>query len=120
MGYSKNATSVGGHWAGFRYFVDTKRVEFTPLAFHDVKHQLEMGVNSRGVLPEVAVRVWVIRPGEESTAPDESYHGWEPVKEYSHREGKRTERIRALWQLTRATFNWNQPVVLKQKRRMDV
>ncbi|KAH8677115.1 hypothetical protein BGZ61DRAFT_552546 [Ilyonectria robusta] len=119
MGYSKNATSVGGHWAGFRFFVDTKRVEFTPLAYHDVKDHLEMGVDSQGVLPEVAVRVWVIRPGQKSTAPDESYHGWERVKEYSAGEGRRTQKIRALWQLTRVTFNYNQQFARTLKRRGD-
>lgn len=119
MGYSKNATSVGGHWAGFRYFVDTHRVEFTPLAYHDVKDQLEMRVDSHGVLPEVAVRVWVIRPGEKSTAPDESYHGWERVKEYRVGEGRRMQKIRSLWQLTRASFNWNQRIVLGKRRGED-
>lgn len=100
--------------------MDTKLVEFTPLAFHDVKHHLEMGVNTRGVLPEAAVRVWVIRPGEESTVPDESYHGWEPVKRYSHGESMRTRRIRALWQLTRATFNQRQNFLQMLKCSMDM
>ncbi|KAH6995977.1 hypothetical protein BKA56DRAFT_666250 [Ilyonectria sp. MPI-CAGE-AT-0026] len=104
MGYSANATSIGGQWAGFRYYVDTGRVEFTPLAYHEVQELLEAGTKSQGVLPDMVVRVWVIRPGEEGIAPDESYHGWEEVQSYSETEDERTCKIRGLWQMTRTMF----------------
>ncbi|KAH8736151.1 hypothetical protein BGZ61DRAFT_527139 [Ilyonectria robusta] len=104
MGYSANATSIGGQWAGFRYYVDTGRVEFTPLAYHEVQELLEAGRKSQGVLPDMVVRVWVIRPGEEGIAPDESYHGWEEVQPYSETEDERTCKIRGLWQRTRTMF----------------
>ncbi|KAH7017172.1 hypothetical protein EDB80DRAFT_873901 [Ilyonectria destructans] len=104
MGYSANATSIGGQWAGFRYYMDTERVEFTPLAYHEVLQFLEAGTKSQGVLPDMVVRVWVIRPGEEGIAPDESYHGWEEVQSYSETEDDRTCKIRGLWQMARTMF----------------
>ncbi|KAH7017210.1 hypothetical protein EDB80DRAFT_873938 [Ilyonectria destructans] len=101
MGYSMNETSVGGNWAGFRYFTDTMRVEFTPLAFADIEGLLRASRKARGVLPELAVHIWVVRPGEEGIVPNESYHSWEVVKPYSETEEERDGQIRRLWQLTR-------------------
>lgn len=101
MGYSMNGTSVGGNWAGFRYFTDTMRVEFTPLAFADIEGVLRASRKARGVLPELAMHIWVIRPGEEGIAPNESYHAWEVVRPYSETEHERDGQIRRLWQLAR-------------------
>lgn len=36
-GYSDGFRSHGGQWAGFRYFVDTGRVQFSPLHWEEVK-----------------------------------------------------------------------------------
>ncbi|KAF7555559.1 hypothetical protein G7Z17_g2044 [Cylindrodendrum hubeiense] len=57
MGYSSNETSMGGNWAGFRFFTDTRRVEFTPLAFSEVKTQLYTSWRWKEVLPQLAVRI---------------------------------------------------------------
>ncbi|KAH6996017.1 hypothetical protein BKA56DRAFT_609294 [Ilyonectria sp. MPI-CAGE-AT-0026] len=106
MGYSMNETSVGGNWAGFRYFTDTMRVEFTPLAFADIEGLLTASWEARRTLPELVAHIWVVRPGEEGIVPNESYHAWEEVKPYSETEDERDGQIRRLWQLTRDACQW--------------
>ncbi|KAK7419497.1 hypothetical protein QQX98_003266 [Neonectria punicea] len=56
-GYSQNDTSIGGAWAGFRYYTATQRVEFSPLAYWEIVDQLNTVENAHKPLPDLVVRV---------------------------------------------------------------
>ncbi|KAK7425824.1 hypothetical protein QQZ08_007673 [Neonectria magnoliae] len=108
-GYSWNDTSMGGEWAGFRYYTATQRVEFSPLAYWEVVDQLNTLENAHKPLPDLVVRVWIIRPGEE--APEnQPHHAWETVlsrEEDDDTVSMTRNSIRTLWQMTRLTWNEN-------------
>jgi hypothetical protein len=105
MGYHVGPTSIGGNWAGFRYYTDTKAVEFSPLSYLDVSKYLRMGLERRDYFPDAVIRVWVIRPGQQDTSPDRFYHNWQRVAEYSDDETTQSMKIRRLWQLVSYTFD---------------
>ncbi|KAF7557526.1 hypothetical protein G7046_g6014 [Stylonectria norvegica] len=93
-GYSQDSTSYGGHWAGFRYYTDTRRVEFSPLAWSEVKDTLLVCQSRLGPLPELVCKIFIVRPGE--TAPCEQHHCWEEVVEAKDDETWETKLIRGL------------------------
>lgn len=82
-GFHKNKTSCGGMWAGFRYFpdVDPPRLEFSPLCWDEVKDASYACQNYdkvRGHLPEMVIKVFIVRQGQE--APSGGEHTcWEDV-----------------------------------------
>ncbi|EWZ38674.1 hypothetical protein BFJ70_g1621 [Fusarium oxysporum] len=87
-GYSRGTRSLGGKWAGFRYHTHTHKVQFTPLAWHEVEpivHRL--GYNHHAVSrqlpggsdPQFIARVWIIQEGTEPK--NETHHCWVDVKE---------------------------------------
>jgi hypothetical protein len=87
-GYSRGTRSLGGKWAGFRYYPQTQKVEFTPLAWHEVKPIIHrLGYNNfvvgrplpGGTDPQFIGRVWIIREGVEPQ--NEPHHCWLEVKE---------------------------------------
>ena len=84
QGFSRNATSCGGMWAGFRYYEGFPgRIEFSPLAWDEVKDSMyacsRMGTG-RKHFPELVIKVFVIRKGCEPP-PAEDHHCWEEVRE---------------------------------------
>ncbi|KAH6888009.1 hypothetical protein B0T10DRAFT_562437 [Thelonectria olida] len=105
IGYHVGPTAIGGNWAGFRYHTSTGMVEFTPLAYWEVSEYLAMGLEHRDYFPDAAIRIWIIRPGQEDTSPDRYYHNWERVEDYSELETIKANRIRRLWQLVSSRFD---------------
>ncbi|CAI6094810.1 unnamed protein product [Clonostachys chloroleuca] len=107
-GYSYNASSCGGFWAGYRLYLGNRpRLEFSPLVWDDVKEYMdsfqtyednnpdrnffsesrshETYIRSfyrvEGIepsSPEMIVKISIIRPGEEAP-PSHPHHCWEPV-----------------------------------------
>ncbi|CAH0027763.1 unnamed protein product [Clonostachys rhizophaga] len=105
-GYSYNTSSCGGFWAGYRLYVGNHpRLEFSPLAWDDVKEYLESfqtyednredaefgkeeaetvskrykhGKDIKPSSPETIVKITIIRPGEEAPR-SHPHHCWEPV-----------------------------------------
>ncbi|KAF4431029.1 hypothetical protein FACUT_8702 [Fusarium acutatum] len=86
-GYSRGTRSLGGKWAGFRYYTQTHKVQFSPLAWHEVEpivHRLGYDTAPgrplpSGADPQFVARVWMIREGDEPK--DEPHHCWIDVKE---------------------------------------
>ncbi|KAF5634709.1 hypothetical protein F52700_5902 [Fusarium sp. NRRL 52700] len=86
-GYSRGTRSLGGKWAGFRYHTKTQRIQFSPLAWHEVEpivHRLGYDPSPGRPLaneadPQFVARVWMIREGDEPK--DEPHHFWIDVKE---------------------------------------
>ncbi|KAF5672671.1 hypothetical protein FCIRC_8375 [Fusarium circinatum] len=86
-GYSRGTRSLGGKWAGFRYHTKTHKVQFSPLAWHEVEpivHRLGYDPAygrplANGADPQFVARVWMIRDGDEPK--DEPHHCWIEVKE---------------------------------------
>ncbi|KAF4956777.1 hypothetical protein FGADI_3559 [Fusarium gaditjirri] len=87
-GYSRGTRSLGGKWAGFRYYIKTHKVQFSPLAWHEVEPIIHrLGYNHEavgrqlpgGTDPQFISRVWMIPEGEEPT--NEPHHCWIDVKE---------------------------------------
>ncbi|KAF9778521.1 hypothetical protein IL306_003973 [Fusarium sp. DS 682] len=87
-GYSRGTRSLGGKWAGFRYHPETQKVEFTPLAWHEVEpivHRLGYNYSGmdralpRGLDPHFIARVQIVREGKEPR--NEPHHSWVEVKE---------------------------------------
>lgn len=85
-GYSRGTRSLGGKWAGFRYHTETKKVQFSPLAWHEVEPIIDQlgdapsaGQSLPNGHPQFIARVWMIREGDE--LKDEPHHCWMDVKE---------------------------------------
>ncbi|KAG5742959.1 hypothetical protein H9Q70_014325 [Fusarium xylarioides] len=86
-GYSRGTRSLGGKWAGFRYYTQTQKVQFSPLAWYEVEpivHRLGYDPSPGRPLPGAAdpqfvARVWMIKEGDEPK--DEPHHCWIDVKE---------------------------------------
>lgn len=106
MGYGLGNTWCGGHWPGFRYFVDRKenKVEFSPVALSDIApvFQAEMDAE-HPFLPEMMGVVYIVRRGEK--APEEAHHNWLVVQEYDADEKHYMSQIRSLWQYVVASLN---------------
>lgn len=100
LGYSANDGSMGGQWAGFRYYTATKNIEFSPLLFHEVEDYMLAGECYQGI-PDLVVRLWVVRPSEEKDLANDPRHFWRPVVAHAHGESESTRKIRVLWQFTR-------------------
>ncbi|KAM5357591.1 hypothetical protein ACJZ2D_016119 [Fusarium nematophilum] len=46
-------------WYGFRYYLGSGRVEFSPLAWYEVEEMVLAGTNTRSGLPGMAVKLWI-------------------------------------------------------------
>ncbi|KAG4263608.1 hypothetical protein FPRO04_11695 [Fusarium proliferatum] len=85
-GYSRGTRSLGGKWAGFRYHTRTEKVQFSPLAWHEVEPIIDQlgdapsaGQSLPNGHPQFIARVWMISEGDEPK--DEPHHCWIDVKE---------------------------------------
>lgn len=111
MGYSMGSSSCGGQWAGFRYFVATCRVEFSPLSYDEVKdvmnaHEDYSPYEESKLHPEMILKLFIVHPGD--TPPSEPHHCWEEVQgPYPGEEdGDTTQAIRCLWYRLRGILNY--------------
>lgn len=101
-GYSTGSSWCGGNWSGYRYHVETHKVEFSPLSFDEVKDiMLACRENTHtpyaffSLDPQLIAKVFIVRKGE--TASSEPHHCWEEVKSPQRDETETARRIRALW-----------------------
>ncbi|KAM0425361.1 hypothetical protein ACHAPT_009418 [Fusarium lateritium] len=102
-GYSNGRFSMGGKWAGFRYYADTNNVEFSPLAFSEISFATDkQGTAERepegGCDAQFVARVWIIRPGRPAP-PDEPHHCWVPVKMWEEDEPAWVRKVRNTWKM---------------------
>lgn len=113
MGLSRDSTSHGGFWFGFRFYTDTCKAEFSPLSWDEVKdttlacQTTYNGHRNRDVkthFPEMVVKVFIIRPGQVPW-PQESHHAWEEIPKWVNDEHVDTSKVRLLWKLIRDKFN---------------
>lgn len=133
-GYSETPTSLGGHWAGFRYFTENRRVEFSPMSWDEV-NRYGLGVPEGGPLPiafpEMVVKIYVIRPGD--TPPQLTHHFWQNVpaeEDWSEEDGEEMKKIRRIWDIVSFEFNglghfdwfgyWEDPGNEKYKQPLDL
>ncbi|KAF4978486.1 hypothetical protein FZEAL_5132 [Fusarium zealandicum] len=72
-------------WYGFRYFVESRRVEFTRLEWHEVYKMTLIGENSREEVPDMVARLWIVRRGEESRLKREPHHAWKEASGLDNR-----------------------------------
>ncbi|SPJ72242.1 uncharacterized protein FTOL_01970 [Fusarium torulosum] len=75
-GFSRGTMSLGGKWAGFRYFTETNEVHFSPLAWSEVEFFVRRYYTPDGCVinipvspyPQLIARVWQ-QSGTLTTAP---------------------------------------------------
>ncbi|KAF5614156.1 K P-type ATPase (mediates high-affinity potassium or sodium uptake) [Fusarium subglutinans] len=80
-GYSRGNNSKGGKWPGFRYWTETKKIEFRTLSWPEVQPCVEdcQKESIDGYHPDLIARLWINRPGESMDA-EQSQYGWIEVK----------------------------------------
>ncbi|KAF4452318.1 hypothetical protein F53441_4836 [Fusarium austroafricanum] len=111
-GYSRGTMSIGGKWAGFRYHTDTHKVEFSPLAWHEVQPYIDRLCVKfpdmtqplpRRTDPMFVSRVWIIREGQ--VVKDEPHHCWIPVKQYDEDEDEDwVQQVETTWKMVQGTL----------------
>jgi hypothetical protein len=107
-GFSRGTMSLGGKWAGFRYFTETNEVHFSPLAWSEVQYFVHRwytpegtGINPpRTPHPQLIARVWIIRPGKEAE-PAQPHHCWLKVKEWEEGDPDWVAQVEIMWKMVR-------------------
>ncbi|KAF5963590.1 hypothetical protein FBULB1_13288 [Fusarium bulbicola] len=109
-GYDRGQCSMGGNWAGFRYFEETGAVFFTPLSWDDVEPLVvgPHGENGKKAPrnehhPQFVGRVWIIRKGE-SVPEGQGQYGWMPVEEVMDGDPEWKQQLKSTWMMVRDTF----------------
>jgi hypothetical protein len=105
-GYSRGNISLGGNWAGFRFWDASKTVEFSPLSWPEVEPLIEeyYSVEERGYHtshPGFVARVWIIRSNKVVEQTEQPHHHWIEVKEPGFGDPEWVEQIAATWKMTR-------------------
>ncbi|KAF4957347.1 hypothetical protein FSARC_11346 [Fusarium sarcochroum] len=111
-GYSGGAMSEGGKWAGFRYYVETEEVEFSPLAWSEVRQfvrRLHAPNGSAMVLPviqdpQLISRVWIIRPNNKIEPEEQPHHCWTKVKKWEEGDPEWVQQLESTWKMVRGTL----------------
>ncbi|KAH7203535.1 hypothetical protein DER44DRAFT_779535 [Fusarium oxysporum] len=104
--YSRGNISLGGNWAGFRFWVDNNKVEFSPLCWQEVEPLIGeyYGLDERGYntfTPGLVARVWVIRSEQDLEPTEKPHHHWIEVREPEFGDPEWVEQIAATWKMTR-------------------
>ncbi|KAF5547460.1 hypothetical protein FMEXI_5156 [Fusarium mexicanum] len=109
-GYDRGQCSMGGNWAGFRYFEETGAVFFTPLSWDDVEPLVvgPHGENGEEAPwnehhPQFVARVWIIRKGE-SVPEGQGQYGWMRVEEVMDGDPEWKQQLKSTWMMVRDTF----------------
>ncbi|KAF5682321.1 hypothetical protein FDENT_7723 [Fusarium denticulatum] len=109
-GYDRGQCSMGGNWAGFRYFEETGAVFFTPLSWDDVEPLVvgPHGENGEKApwnehYPQFVARVWIIRKGE-SVPEGQGQYGWMRVEEVMDGDPEWKQQLKSTWMMVRDTF----------------
>lgn len=103
-GFSRGTMSIGGKWAGFRYFTETEEVHFSPLAWSEVQYFINRRYRPEGMVmdthPQFIARVWIIRPGKEAE-PDQQHHCWLKVKKWEEGDPDWVSQVETMWKMVR-------------------
>ncbi|KAF5661718.1 hypothetical protein FCIRC_11744 [Fusarium circinatum] len=109
-GYDRGQCSMGGNWAGFRYFEETGAVFFTPLSWDDVEPLVVGPHGENGEKgpwnehhPQFVARVWIIRKGE-SVPEGQGQYGWVRVEEVMDGDPEWKQQLKSTWMMVRDTF----------------
>ncbi|KAF5611752.1 uncharacterized protein FSUBG_2189 [Fusarium subglutinans] len=109
-GYDRGQCSMGGNWAGFRYFEETGAVFFTPLSWDDVEPLVVGPHGENGEKapwnehhPQFVARVWIIRKGE-SVPEGQGQYGWMRVEEVMDGDPEWKQQLKSTWMMVRDTF----------------
>ncbi|KAI7769297.1 hypothetical protein LZL87_011827 [Fusarium oxysporum] len=103
--YSRGNTSLGGNWAGFRFWIDTNKIEFSPLSYQEVEPLIGeyYAIDERGYytsIPGLVARVWVIRSQQDVEPTEKPHHHWIEVTEPEFGDPEWVEQIAATWKMT--------------------
>ncbi|KAF9774620.1 hypothetical protein IL306_007343 [Fusarium sp. DS 682] len=106
LGYSRGYLSIGGNWAGFRFWVDTNKVEFSPLSFNEVANLVQdndsQDANAlRRPHPGFVARVWVIRSEKDLEPTEQPHHHWIQVNDPRAGDPVWVEQVASTWKMTR-------------------
>ncbi|RSL83573.1 hypothetical protein CEP51_004408 [Fusarium floridanum] len=104
-GYSRGAYSLGGNWPGFRYYTDTKEVEFSPLSFSEINFATDRQDTTErepegGRDAQLVSRVWIIRPGRPAP-PVERHHCWIKVKAWRMGDPDWVWQVENTWKMVK-------------------
>jgi hypothetical protein len=108
-GYSDGVRSHGGHWAGFRLFVESGLLQFSPLNWSDVEHLIVDKTNRlETCMPQFIARVWIIRGTEKP--PDDDDHSWIEVREPVDGDPPYVGQIADTWTMVRHQLDCPTPI----------
>ncbi|KAF5536078.1 K P-type ATPase (mediates high-affinity potassium or sodium uptake) [Fusarium mexicanum] len=101
-GYSGDNISQGGKWPGFRYWTETKKIEFRTLTWPEVQPCAEdcPAKSSDRKHPDFIARLWINRPGESMDA-EQSQYGWIEVKDPEEDDALWVEQVATTWKMVR-------------------
>lgn len=107
-GFSRGTMSLGGKWAGFRYFTETNEVHFSPLAWSEVKDFVHRWYHPDPVFndfpcapySQLIARVWIIKPGKKAE-PDQQHHCWLKVKKWEEGDPDWVTQVETMWKMVR-------------------
>ncbi|KAH7259886.1 hypothetical protein B0J15DRAFT_581914 [Fusarium solani] len=102
-GYSRGTYSMGGNWPGFRYYTDTKEVEFSPLSFSEISFATDRQDTPKrepegGRDAQLVSRVWIIRPGRPAP-PVEPHHCWVKMEEWEEGDPDWIWQVANTWKM---------------------
>lgn len=123
IGFSRVGISLGGFWAGFRYYEETGKVEFSPLAWHEVKTETlacrrQLSDDESDVcLPPMVLKIFIVRAGQRPW-PQEPHHSWTEVthtlgETATEAEVKNRVTVISLWK--QAVSGWNSIIWSKDR-----
>ncbi|TXC01921.1 hypothetical protein FocTR4_00009299 [Fusarium oxysporum f. sp. cubense] len=104
-GYSRGNMSQGGKWPGFRYWTETKKIDFRPLSWAEVQPCMKdyHRISSWRSHPEFIARLWINRPGE-PIAAEQSQYGWIEVRPPEEGDDPWVEQVATTWKMVRDTL----------------
>lgn len=98
-GFSRDCVSMGGQWAGFRWFPATRTVEFSPLSWDEVKDAMYEGAKDNMTdfhqFPQLIIKVFIVREGK--VPYDAPHHCWIKVLMELPGETDSMRTIRMMW-----------------------
>ncbi|KAJ4308120.1 hypothetical protein N0V84_012289 [Fusarium piperis] len=108
-GYSRGTYSLGGNWPGFRYYTDTKEVEFSPLSFSEISFATDRQDTVQrepegGRDAQLVSRVWIIRPGRPAP-PVEPHHCWIKVRKWEMDDPDWIWQVENTWKMVRGMLS---------------
>ncbi|KAF5718678.1 P-type ATPase (mediates high-affinity potassium or sodium uptake) [Fusarium globosum] len=97
-----------GKWPGFRYWTETRKIEFRPLSWPEVQPWTTMfpssgwaSLTSAEFIPhEFVARLWINRPGEPIDA-EQSQYGWIEAKAPEEGDDSWVEQVATTWKMVR-------------------